>query len=84
MEGFDIGHAGREDQICVTLHAAHRSGDLKTDRMGDLSVGWRNFPGIGTLCRSVLAGMRRRRGAAKFGYHAAEQHKNFKSQISHG
>jgi hypothetical protein len=39
MEGFDIGHARREDQICVTLHEAYRSGDLKTDRMGELSMG---------------------------------------------
>jgi hypothetical protein len=45
--------------------------------------------GIGTLCRSAsqvergaLAGMRG--AAAKFGYHAAKQHKNFKSRISHG
>jgi len=44
----------------------------------------RSFLGIGTLCRSALAGMRRRRGAAKFGYHAAKLHKTFKSQISHG
>src|SRR6202007_3481701 len=35
----------------------------------------------GALCRSVPAGTPRRRDAAKFGYHAAEQHKNFKSRI---
>jgi hypothetical protein len=44
---------------------------------------------IGTLCRTASevergtsTGMRG--AAAKFGYHAAKHHKNFKSRISHG
>src|SRR2546429_822405 len=55
MEGFDVGHAGREDRICVALHRR--------------------------IMPQCAGGDPRRRGAAKFGYHAAKQRKNFKSRI---
>src|SRR5947207_3217963 len=40
MEGFDVGHAGREDRVCVTLHRTCRRGDKPavrgSSRSGDV------------------------------------------------
>jgi len=70
--------------VCAVLHVHHVEGSMSAMRAARIKFAFGT--GDYAAARRKLSGSTGgdARPPAKFGYHAAKQHKNFKSRISHG